>query len=71
MVAMGYQEKRGAANILCVVEQEVFLLVGGEDILRGTLSVGELSFWKRTVRTGTIKELLAVSDCRDSDPSTL
>lgn len=32
MVAMGYQEKRGAANILCVVEQEVFLLVGGEDI---------------------------------------
>lgn len=38
---MGYQEKGGAVNILCVVEQEV--LVGGEDILRGTLSVGELS----------------------------
>lgn len=40
---MGYQEKGGTVNILCVVKQEVFWLVGGEDILRGTLSVGELS----------------------------
>lgn len=68
---MGYQEKGEVVHILRVVEQEVFLLVGGEDILRGTLSVGELSVRQRTMRTGTVKELPAVRDCRDPDPSTL